>query len=149
MTFEELCCKYPKVAIEKISNDYKIYCEKAPKIGKCWNSQVDLRQPGKRESSNQKRNRALFEMKDAQTMSVFFSSYKTIHRTSWKWDSIVNEWGRWWKLIPTFFLSCYSSVLNNAHLSSLKFPGVRDLWEEVCWGTFFGRAPVRERGKQD
>ncbi|XP_015441616.1 regulator of G-protein signaling protein-like [Pteropus alecto] len=32
MTFEELCCKYPKVAIEKISNDYKIYCEKAPKI---------------------------------------------------------------------------------------------------------------------
>ncbi|KAM5202878.1 regulator of G-protein signaling protein-like isoform 3-T6 [Hipposideros larvatus] len=31
MTFEELCYKYPKVAIEKISDDYKIYCEKAPK----------------------------------------------------------------------------------------------------------------------
>ncbi|XP_058394059.1 regulator of G-protein signaling protein-like isoform X2 [Diceros bicornis minor] len=31
MSFEELCCKYPKVAIEKISDDYKIYCEKAPK----------------------------------------------------------------------------------------------------------------------
>lgn len=80
----------------------------------------------------------------------FFFSYKTIHRrTSWKWDSIINEWRRGWKLIPTFFLSCYSSVLNNAHLSSLKFPGVRDLWEEVCWGTFFGRAPVRDGGKQD
>ncbi|KAM5295324.1 regulator of G-protein signaling protein-like [Glossophaga mutica] len=32
MPFEELCYKYPKVAIEKISDDYKIYCEKAPKI---------------------------------------------------------------------------------------------------------------------
>ncbi|XP_054443492.1 regulator of G-protein signaling protein-like [Pteronotus mesoamericanus] len=32
MTFEELCCVYPKVAVEKISSDYKIYCEKAPKI---------------------------------------------------------------------------------------------------------------------
>nr|XP_019591444.1 PREDICTED: regulator of G-protein signaling protein-like [Rhinolophus sinicus] len=32
MTFEELCYKYPKMAIEKISDDYKIYCEKAPKI---------------------------------------------------------------------------------------------------------------------
>nr|KAF6397839.1 regulator of G protein signaling like 1 [Rousettus aegyptiacus] len=31
MTFEELCCKHPKVAIEMISNDYKIYSEKAPK----------------------------------------------------------------------------------------------------------------------
>ncbi|KAM7053660.1 regulator of G-protein signaling protein-like [Molossus nigricans] len=31
MSFEELCYKYPKVAIEKISDDYKIYCEKAPK----------------------------------------------------------------------------------------------------------------------
>ncbi|KAF6293648.1 regulator of G protein signaling like 1 [Rhinolophus ferrumequinum] len=31
MTFEELCYKYPKMAIEKISDDYKIYCEKAPK----------------------------------------------------------------------------------------------------------------------
>lgn len=30
MSFEELCYKYPKVAIEKISEDYKIYCEKAP-----------------------------------------------------------------------------------------------------------------------
>lgn len=49
MTFEELCCKHPKVAIEMISNDYKIYSEKAPKTGKCWNSQVDLRQPGKKD----------------------------------------------------------------------------------------------------
>ncbi|XP_016080147.1 PREDICTED: regulator of G-protein signaling protein-like [Miniopterus natalensis] len=32
MSFEELCYKYPKVAIEKISDDYKIYCEKAPKM---------------------------------------------------------------------------------------------------------------------
>ncbi|XP_053519688.1 regulator of G-protein signaling protein-like [Artibeus jamaicensis] len=32
MSFEELCYKYPKVAIEKISEDYKIYCEKAPEI---------------------------------------------------------------------------------------------------------------------
>ncbi|XP_037362232.1 regulator of G-protein signaling protein-like isoform X2 [Talpa occidentalis] len=32
MSFEELCYKYPKLAIEKISNDYKIYCEKAPKV---------------------------------------------------------------------------------------------------------------------
>ncbi|XP_053772073.1 regulator of G-protein signaling protein-like isoform X2 [Desmodus rotundus] len=32
MSFEELCCKFPKVAIKKISEDYKIYCEKAPKI---------------------------------------------------------------------------------------------------------------------
>ncbi|KAK1329278.1 hypothetical protein QTO34_011459 [Cnephaeus nilssonii] len=30
MSFEELCYKYPKVAIEKMSEDYKIYCEKAP-----------------------------------------------------------------------------------------------------------------------
>lgn len=35
MSFEELCYKYPKVAIQKISDDYKIYCKKAPKIGKC------------------------------------------------------------------------------------------------------------------
>ncbi|KAL2771199.1 regulator of G-protein signaling protein-like isoform 1 [Daubentonia madagascariensis] len=32
MSFEELCYKNPKMAIEKISDDYKIYCEKAPKI---------------------------------------------------------------------------------------------------------------------
>ncbi|XP_058165301.1 regulator of G-protein signaling protein-like [Dasypus novemcinctus] len=32
MTFEELCCKNPKLAIQRISDDYKIYCEKAPKI---------------------------------------------------------------------------------------------------------------------
>uniref|UniRef100_A0A4X1U1P9 Regulator of G protein signaling like 1 n=1 Tax=Sus scrofa TaxID=9823 RepID=A0A4X1U1P9_PIG len=32
MSFEELCSKYPKVAIEKISDDYKIYCEKSPQI---------------------------------------------------------------------------------------------------------------------
>uniref|UniRef100_A0A452UNI4 Regulator of G protein signaling like 1 n=1 Tax=Ursus maritimus TaxID=29073 RepID=A0A452UNI4_URSMA len=32
MSFEELCYKFPKVAIQKISDDYKIYCEKAPKI---------------------------------------------------------------------------------------------------------------------
>ncbi|XP_038398158.1 regulator of G-protein signaling protein-like isoform X10 [Canis lupus familiaris] len=31
MSFEELCYKYPKVAIQRISDDYKIYCEKAPK----------------------------------------------------------------------------------------------------------------------
>uniref|UniRef100_A0A673UNS0 RGS domain-containing protein n=1 Tax=Suricata suricatta TaxID=37032 RepID=A0A673UNS0_SURSU len=31
MSFAELCYKYPKVAIQKISDDYKIYCEKAPK----------------------------------------------------------------------------------------------------------------------
>ncbi|XP_040841701.1 regulator of G-protein signaling protein-like [Ochotona curzoniae] len=30
MTFEELCSKNPKVAIEKISADYRAYCEKAP-----------------------------------------------------------------------------------------------------------------------
>lgn len=35
MSFGELCYKYPKVAIQKISDDYKIYCEKAPKVGKC------------------------------------------------------------------------------------------------------------------
>ncbi|XP_047696127.1 regulator of G-protein signaling protein-like isoform X4 [Prionailurus viverrinus] len=32
MSFEELCYKYPKVAIQKISDDYKIYCEKSPKV---------------------------------------------------------------------------------------------------------------------
>ncbi|XP_012658032.1 regulator of G-protein signaling protein-like [Otolemur garnettii] len=32
MSFEELCCKYPKIAIEKISDDYKTYCERAPHI---------------------------------------------------------------------------------------------------------------------
>ncbi|KAM5237771.1 regulator of G-protein signaling protein-like [Ctenodactylus gundi] len=32
MTFEELCCNNPKAAIQKISDDYKIYCEKAPKL---------------------------------------------------------------------------------------------------------------------
>uniref|UniRef100_A0A2K5QQG7 Regulator of G protein signaling like 1 n=1 Tax=Cebus imitator TaxID=2715852 RepID=A0A2K5QQG7_CEBIM len=31
MSFEELCYKNPKMAIEKISDDYKVYCEKAPK----------------------------------------------------------------------------------------------------------------------
>ncbi|XP_060221071.1 regulator of G-protein signaling protein-like [Meriones unguiculatus] len=30
MTFEELSLKNPKLAIEKISEDYKIYCERAP-----------------------------------------------------------------------------------------------------------------------
>ncbi|EPY74646.1 regulator of G-protein signaling-like protein [Camelus ferus] len=30
MSFEELCYQYPKVAIEKISDDYKTYCKKAP-----------------------------------------------------------------------------------------------------------------------
>nr|XP_048277478.1 regulator of G-protein signaling protein-like isoform X1 [Myodes glareolus] len=33
MTFEELAYKNPKLAIEKISEDYKIYCEKAPAKG--------------------------------------------------------------------------------------------------------------------
>ncbi|XP_053461705.1 regulator of G-protein signaling protein-like [Nycticebus coucang] len=32
MSFEELCCKNPKMAIEKISDDYKAYCERAPHI---------------------------------------------------------------------------------------------------------------------
>nr|BAB64512.1 hypothetical protein [Macaca fascicularis] len=32
MSFEELCYKNPKIAVEKISDDYKVYCEKAPKI---------------------------------------------------------------------------------------------------------------------
>lgn len=57
MAFEELCYKYPKVAIEKISDDYKIYCEKVPHIGKCLNSKIDVRQPGKRESQNHKRHK--------------------------------------------------------------------------------------------
>lgn len=54
MSFEELCYKYPKVAIEKISEDYKIYCEKAPtsKMGKCLNPQKDWRQPSTKESPN-------------------------------------------------------------------------------------------------
>ncbi|XP_008072595.1 regulator of G-protein signaling protein-like [Carlito syrichta] len=30
MSFEELCYKNPKMAVEKISDDYKIYCKKAP-----------------------------------------------------------------------------------------------------------------------
>ncbi|XP_006872621.1 PREDICTED: regulator of G-protein signaling protein-like [Chrysochloris asiatica] len=34
MTFEELCYTNPKVAIQKISDDYKAYCEKVPGIGK-------------------------------------------------------------------------------------------------------------------
>uniref|UniRef100_H0VER0 Regulator of G protein signaling like 1 n=1 Tax=Cavia porcellus TaxID=10141 RepID=H0VER0_CAVPO len=34
MTFEELCLKNPKLAIEKISDDYKKYCERAPKEGR-------------------------------------------------------------------------------------------------------------------
>ncbi|XP_076403754.1 regulator of G-protein signaling protein-like isoform X2 [Peromyscus maniculatus bairdii] len=33
MTFEELSYKNPKLAIEKISEDFKIYCEKAPAKG--------------------------------------------------------------------------------------------------------------------
>uniref|UniRef100_A0A2K6F9Y8 Regulator of G protein signaling like 1 n=1 Tax=Propithecus coquereli TaxID=379532 RepID=A0A2K6F9Y8_PROCO len=32
MSFEELCYKNPKMAIEKISDDYKTYCEKLPQI---------------------------------------------------------------------------------------------------------------------
>uniref|UniRef100_A0A667IZ45 Regulator of G protein signaling like 1 n=1 Tax=Lynx canadensis TaxID=61383 RepID=A0A667IZ45_LYNCA len=32
MSFGELCYKYPKMAIQKISDDYKIYCEKEPKV---------------------------------------------------------------------------------------------------------------------
>lgn len=42
MSFEELCYKYPKVAIEKMSDDYKTHCEKAPKMGKCLNFSVML-----------------------------------------------------------------------------------------------------------
>ncbi|KAH0503536.1 Regulator of G-protein signaling protein-like [Microtus ochrogaster] len=44
MTFEELSYKYPKLAIEKISEDYKIYCEKAPAKGKCYSVEI-LKQP--------------------------------------------------------------------------------------------------------
>lgn len=40
------------MAIEKISDDYKIYCEKAPKTGKCLNSQKDWQQPAKGETPN-------------------------------------------------------------------------------------------------
>lgn len=43
MFFEEFCCKYLKVVIEKISDDYKIYCEKVFKVGKCLNLGIDLR----------------------------------------------------------------------------------------------------------
>ncbi|XP_042636453.1 regulator of G-protein signaling protein-like [Orycteropus afer afer] len=32
MSFEDLCYKNPKLAIEKISDDYRIYCEKVPGI---------------------------------------------------------------------------------------------------------------------
>ncbi|KAM6166234.1 regulator of G-protein signaling protein-like [Erethizon dorsatum] len=32
MTFEELCFKNPKLAIEKISDDYQEYCKTAPKV---------------------------------------------------------------------------------------------------------------------
>ncbi|XP_075853112.1 regulator of G-protein signaling protein-like [Microcebus murinus] len=32
MSFSELCFKNPKMAIEKISDDYKTYCEKAPPV---------------------------------------------------------------------------------------------------------------------
>uniref|UniRef100_A0A8D2CYC4 Regulator of G protein signaling like 1 n=1 Tax=Sciurus vulgaris TaxID=55149 RepID=A0A8D2CYC4_SCIVU len=32
LTFEELCFKYPKLAIKKISEDYKLYCEKVPNL---------------------------------------------------------------------------------------------------------------------
>jgi hypothetical protein len=46
MTFEELCWKNPRMAVEKISDDYKIYCERAPQEGKCFNSKTDLRQLG-------------------------------------------------------------------------------------------------------
>ncbi|XP_054977201.1 regulator of G-protein signaling protein-like [Sorex araneus] len=34
MSFEELSSKYPKKAIEKISDDFKIYSEKVPAVGK-------------------------------------------------------------------------------------------------------------------
>ncbi|XP_066113120.1 regulator of G-protein signaling protein-like [Saccopteryx bilineata] len=51
MSFEELCYKYPKLAIEKISNDYKIYCEKAPKT----DSPVEIfREPRTRSFSQKK-----------------------------------------------------------------------------------------------
>ncbi|XP_006887843.1 PREDICTED: regulator of G-protein signaling protein-like [Elephantulus edwardii] len=32
MTFEELCYRNPKMAIERISDDYRVYCEKVPGI---------------------------------------------------------------------------------------------------------------------
>lgn len=71
MAFEELCYKYPKVAIEKISEDYKIYCEKVPHIGKCLNSRMDVRQPGKKESQNHKRHKPKKDGQQRMTMSVF------------------------------------------------------------------------------
>lgn len=54
MSFEELCYKFPKVAIEKMSEDYKKYCEKAPirTMGKCLFKPTDWRQPSTKESSN-------------------------------------------------------------------------------------------------
>ncbi|CAO2637258.1 Regulator of G-protein signaling protein-like [Lemmus lemmus] len=45
MTFEELSYKNPKLAIEKISEDYKIYCEKAPAKGKCCFTVEIVKQP--------------------------------------------------------------------------------------------------------
>ena len=126
MSFEELCCKYPKVAIEKISDDYKIYCEKSPQIGKCLNSGIDLRQPGKRESPN---SRGISQKKDGQqrmTMSLFSPTKpkKGIMkiRCNYKWRRM-----RMKSLIPTFLPSYHSGVLNNADLPSAKIPGVRDL----------------------
>lgn len=72
MSFEELCSKYPKVAIEKISDDYKIYCEKSPQIGKCLNPRMDLRQQGKRESPN---SRDISQKRDGpQRMTTSLSS---------------------------------------------------------------------------
>ncbi|KAM8812085.1 regulator of G-protein signaling protein-like [Rhynchonycteris naso] len=51
MSFEELCYKYPKLAIEKISDDYKVYCEKAPKT----DSPVEIfREPRTRSFSQKK-----------------------------------------------------------------------------------------------
>ncbi|XP_060053779.1 regulator of G-protein signaling protein-like isoform X2 [Erinaceus europaeus] len=51
MSFEELCYKYPKIAIEKMSNDYKLYCKKAPKI----DIKVDIiREPKAASSSSRK-----------------------------------------------------------------------------------------------
>ncbi|CAH6789301.1 Rgsl1 [Phodopus roborovskii] len=44
MTFEELAYKNPKLAIEKISEDYKIYCEKAPVKGKRYTVEI-VKQP--------------------------------------------------------------------------------------------------------
>lgn len=40
MSFKDLSFKNPKLAIEKMSEDYKIYCEKVPPTGKYFRLEV-------------------------------------------------------------------------------------------------------------